>query len=183
MPPSSARAGHLRRQDVFGADFAAVAQFLHFLGGQHGLQLGRRLAGLRAVRLVGDHREALALGGGQLAHGFEGKGKCLDRADDDLLAFARAPCASSPLLLPLSPLIVATTPVSARKSKIASCNCASITLRSDTTSTESNSFLLLARRAGRPGSAPTTRSSWSCPSRRNAGSGTCRPALRRARRP
>ena len=52
---------------------------------QHGLQLGRRLAGLGTVRLVGDHREAFALGGGQFAHGFEGEGEGLDRADDDLL--------------------------------------------------------------------------------------------------
>ena len=52
--------------------------------------------------------------------------------------------ASSPLLLLLSPLIVATTPVVRSKSKIASCNCESITLRSETTSTESNSFLCCA---------------------------------------
>ena len=52
--------------------------------------------------------------------------------------------ASSPLLLPPSPLIVATTPVVRSKSKIASCNCESITLRSETTSTVSNSFLCSA---------------------------------------
>ena len=48
--------------------------------------------------------------------------------------------ASSPLLLPPSPLIVATTPVVRSKSKIASCSCVSITLRSETTSTVSNTF-------------------------------------------
>ena len=41
--------------------------------------------GLRAVRLVGDDGEALALRGRQLAHRFQRKGEGLDRADDDLL--------------------------------------------------------------------------------------------------
>ncbi len=45
------------------------------------------------------------------------------------------------LLLPCSLVIVATTPVVRSKSKMASCNCASSTVRSDTTSTLSNSFL------------------------------------------
>ena len=49
--------------------------------------------------------------------------------------------ASSLLLLPLSPLIVVTTPVMRWKSKMASCNCWSITLRSLTTRTESKTFL------------------------------------------
>ena len=49
--------------------------------------------------------------------------------------------ANSALLLPPSPLMVATTPVVSSKPKIASCNCPSMTLRSDTTSTESNTFL------------------------------------------
>ena len=156
MPAVVGTRGHLRRQDVFGADLAAVAELLQFLGGQHGLQLGGRFAGLRAVRLVGDHREAFALGRGQLPHLLQGKGKRLDRADDDLLGRRRAPSASSPLLLLLSPLIVATTPVVRSKSKIASCNCVSITLRSDTTSTESNSFLCsrvvqVGQEVGRPG--------------------------------
>ena len=65
---------------------------------QHRLQLGGRLAGLRAMRLVGDHREALALRRGQLAHRFEREGERLDRADDDLLAAGSA-VGSSPLLL------------------------------------------------------------------------------------
>ena len=76
---------HLRGEDVFRADFAAVVQFLQLLGREHRLQLRRRLAGLGAVRLVGDHGEALALRGGQLAHGFQREGERLDRADDDLL--------------------------------------------------------------------------------------------------
>jgi hypothetical protein len=52
--------------------------------------------------------------------------------------------ASSPLLLLLSPLITATTPTVRSKPKIASCNCVSITVRSDTTSTASNTLLLFA---------------------------------------
>ena len=51
--------------------------------------------------------------------------------------------ASSPLLLPLSPLIVATTPVVRSKSKIASWSCVSITLRSETTSTVVEDLLVL----------------------------------------
>ena len=51
--------------------------------------------------------------------------------------------ASSPLLLPSSPLIVATTPVVRSKSKIASCSCESITLRSETTSTVVEHLLVL----------------------------------------
>jgi hypothetical protein len=56
------------------------------LGGQHLLQLGRRLAGLGAVRLVGDHREALALGGASFHDRLQGEGEGLDGADHDLLA-------------------------------------------------------------------------------------------------
>ncbi len=37
---------HLRRQNVFSADFAAVVQLCEFLGRQQRLELGRRLAGL-----------------------------------------------------------------------------------------------------------------------------------------
>ena len=60
-------------------------EFRQLLGDQHRLQLGRRLAGLRAVRLVGDHGEALALRGRQLAHRLQGEGEGLDGADHDLL--------------------------------------------------------------------------------------------------
>ena len=51
--------------------------------------------------------------------------------------------ASSPLLLPSLPVMVATTPVVRWKSKRASCNWESITVRSETTSTVSNIFLCL----------------------------------------
>ena len=78
--------GHLRGQDVLGADFAAVAQFLQFLGRQHRLELAGGLAGLRAVRLVGNDGKTLALRSRQLAHGFQGEREGLDGADDDLLA-------------------------------------------------------------------------------------------------
>ena len=67
---------------------------------------------------------------------------------------ADANCA---LLLPPSPLMVATTSVIRSKPKIASCNCESMTLRSESTSTLSNTFLSAASCRGRPGSAPSTR--------------------------
>jgi len=38
------------------------------------------------MRLVGDHREMLALAHRQIAHGVQGEGEGLDGADDDLLA-------------------------------------------------------------------------------------------------
>ena len=73
------------------------------------LQLRRRLAGLGRMRLVGNHGEALALRRRQLAHGLEREGERLNGADDDLLSRASA-VASWPLLLPVSLLMVATTP-------------------------------------------------------------------------
>ena len=76
---------HLGREDVLGADLTTVFQFHQFLLAQHGLELRRRLSGLGAMRFVGDHREALAFGGGQFAHGLDREGKGLDRADDNLL--------------------------------------------------------------------------------------------------
>lgn len=44
------------------------------------------------------------------------------------------------LLLPVSLVMLATTPVVRSKSKLASCSCASSTVRSLTTSTLSKSF-------------------------------------------
>ena len=82
------------------------------------------------VRLVGDDREALALRRGQFLHRLQREGEGLDGADDDLLAArqrlrpARRSCCRA------SPLMVATTPAVRSKSKIASCSCASSTLRS-----------------------------------------------------
>ncbi len=58
-------------------------------------------------------------------------------------------CPSCALLLPLSLVMVATTPVVRSKSKIASCNWLSSTLRSDTTSTLSNTFLSSRCRSAR----------------------------------
>ena len=77
---------HLRGQHGLGVDTAPVQHFGPFLRAQHLLELRRRLPGLRAVRLVGDHCEALALRRGQLAHGLQREGEGLDGADDDLLA-------------------------------------------------------------------------------------------------
>ena len=49
--------GHLRGQHRLDVDGAALFDLLDLLGGQHGLELGGDLPGLRGVRLVGDHRE------------------------------------------------------------------------------------------------------------------------------
>jgi hypothetical protein len=91
------------------------------------------------VRFVGDHGKALALGGGQFLHRFDGEGEGLDGADHNLLV-ARQRLGQFAALAALRPLMVATTPVVRWKSKIASCNCVSSTVRSLTTSTESNSL-------------------------------------------
>jgi hypothetical protein len=60
-------------------------QIGELLGTQHRLQLGRRLARLRAVGLVCNHGKALALGGRQIADGVDRERKGLDGADDDFL--------------------------------------------------------------------------------------------------
>jgi len=67
----------------------------------------------------------------------------LDGADHDLLVAGQA-VASSPLLLPSLPVMVATTPLVRWKSKRASWSCESITVRSETTSTVSKTFLFCA---------------------------------------
>ena len=77
---------HLRGEQRLGVHLAAVLQCRPFLGRQQLLQLGRRLAGLRAVRLVGNHREALALGRRQFLYRLQGEREGLDGADDDFLA-------------------------------------------------------------------------------------------------
>ena len=49
-------------------NLTAILQVGPFLGRQQLLELGRRLAGLRAVGFVGDDREALAFSRGQFLH-------------------------------------------------------------------------------------------------------------------
>ena len=100
MPLSPARAAICAASMSSVLDLAAVLQLGHFLGRKHLLELGRRLAGLRAVRLVGDDRKALALRRRQFAHRRQREGEGLDRADDDLLAAPPAPSASCRALLP-----------------------------------------------------------------------------------
>ena len=46
-----------------------------------GFEFAGGFTGLRAVRLVGNHGKALALGGGQLLHGHQ---RADDHADDDV---------------------------------------------------------------------------------------------------
>ncbi|MNL48180.1 hypothetical protein D3C87_1710190 [compost metagenome] len=77
---------HLRCKQSLGIHFAAILKLGPFLRGQELLQLGCRLARLRAVGLVGNHCEALALRCGQLLHGLQGEREGLDGANDDFLA-------------------------------------------------------------------------------------------------
>ena len=86
MPCLGGAGRHLSGQHVFGADLAAVVEFGKLLCREHLFQLGRRLAGLRGVRLVGDDGKPLAVGRGQLAYRVQREREGLDRADDDLLA-------------------------------------------------------------------------------------------------
>ena len=95
------------------------------------------------MRLVGDDGEPLALRRRQFAHRLQRKGKGLDGADDDLLARRQRLGELAALAAP-SLLMVATTPCVRSKSESASCNCPSITLRSETTITVEKSFWSLA---------------------------------------
>jgi hypothetical protein len=86
MPPDS-----LARADICAARMSSVltsppsSRSASSSGTKDCLQPRGGVAGLRAVGLVGDDGEAFALGGGQLAHLFDGEGEGLDGADDDLL--------------------------------------------------------------------------------------------------
>src|ERR1700730_1120377 len=89
MPLSLAPSSHLSRKHVFRAELAPISQLRKLLRREHVLELCSGFAGLGRVRLIGDDRERLALGGGQLANLFERKGERLDCADDDLLASSK----------------------------------------------------------------------------------------------
>ena len=77
--------GHVGGQDVLVAHLAAIGQRLLLFAAEHLLELGRRLARLAGMRLVGNHGKALALRGRQLAHRRQRERKGLDGADHDLL--------------------------------------------------------------------------------------------------
>ena len=114
------------------------------LGRQHRLELRGGLAGLRAVRLVGDHREPLALRSPPArAPPSSANGKVWMVQTTIFLSPRERLRQLAALAAAPSPLIVATTPVVRSKSKIASCSCASITLRSETTSTVVEQLLVL----------------------------------------
>ena len=134
---------HLRREHIFGADLAAVSSSCNSSADSTAFNFAAASPVCEECASSAITANRLPCVAASSCTAFERKGKGLDRADDDLLAAASA-SASSPLLLAPSPLIVATTPVVRSKSKSASCSCASITLRSETTSTVSNSFSCLA---------------------------------------
>ncbi len=85
MPLSAVRAVICARRMSSKPDFATILELLPLLGAKHLLQLRRRLARLRTVRLIGDHGESFALGRRQLSDLFQRERKGLDGADDDLL--------------------------------------------------------------------------------------------------
>ena len=134
---------HLRRQHVLRADLAAVFQLL-----RSPRPSARPSAWSPTRRFVNSaprrrSPRTACLARGQFAAPPRTRREGLDGADDDLLARLRAPPPAVALLLPPSPLIVATTPMVRSKPQIASCNCWSITLRSETTRrcrTASSSF-------------------------------------------
>ena len=76
---------HLGRQQGFDINLAAIGQIGHLSSGEHLLELVGCGAGLGAVGLIGDHREALAAGGGELLHLLDQGREGLDRANHDLL--------------------------------------------------------------------------------------------------
>ena len=79
----------------------------------------------------------------QLPHGLQREREGLDRADDDLLAAGQRLRQLAALAAALALDRRPPRRSSARSRRCASCSCVSITLRSETTSTESNSFLSL----------------------------------------
>ena len=83
--------GHVGGEQVVDRHLAAISQVGQFGGGEHLAQFEGGVAGLRAVGLIGDHREALAAGGGELLHFFDEGREGLDGADHDLLV-ARECC-------------------------------------------------------------------------------------------
>jgi hypothetical protein len=139
MPPAVGAGRHLGRQQVLGVDLPAVRQLGQFRRRQHRLELGRRLAGLGAVGLVGDHREALALGGGQLLGDLHQRREGLDGADHDLLAAVQG-LGQFPALAGAFALDHRHHPRVRSKDSMASCSCLSSTVRSETTITVSNSL-------------------------------------------
>ena len=76
---------HLGRQQGFDVELAAIGQIGYLRSGENLFELVGRGAGLGAVGLIGDHREALAAGGGELLHLLDQGREGLDRADHDLL--------------------------------------------------------------------------------------------------
>jgi len=64
---------HAGSQQVLGVDLGAVLQLGPFRRTQQLLDLGGSLARLQAVRLIGDHREALAIGRGTERSGWCGR--------------------------------------------------------------------------------------------------------------
>ena len=120
------------------ADFPPSSSSL--LGCQHLLQLAGALACLRTVRLIGDHGIAFAFRRRKLTApslGRTGRSESCRRRSSCRRTAPRQVRALAAALA----LMLVTTPVVRSKSKIASCSCPSITLRSLTTSTESKTFL------------------------------------------
>ena len=107
---------------VFGADLAAVRQVGDLFRRKHLLEFCCSLASLRGMRLIGDDGKRLAFGGRQLADLFEREGKCLDGADDDLLARCQRLRKLSAFARP-SDLIGGHHPVVRWKSNSASWSC------------------------------------------------------------
>ena len=77
--------GHVGGEQVVDRHLAAIGQVGQVGSGEHLAQLEGGVAGLGAVGLIGDHREALAAGGGELLHFFDEGREGLDGADHDFL--------------------------------------------------------------------------------------------------
>ena len=135
---------HLRGENVFRADLAAVLQRFQFVGREHRLELRRRrrpLCDECASSAMTANRLPCVAASSCTASSAKGKVWIVQ-------TMIFLPCASAwascPLLLPLSLLMVTTTPCVRSKAASASCNCPSITLRSETTMTVEKSFWSLA---------------------------------------
>ena len=158
---------------------------LELLGGQHALQLGGDLPGLRRVRLVGDDGEPSCPSGPVfVADLVQREREGLDGDDDDQLAVGQrlgqqpglrlAPAlrASSRSMATTMPLVAVDLP-----DRVLQLGVEHGAVGDDDDRVED---LLVVDRAAAPAGARSRRSSWSCRTRPSAGSGSGARRPRRA---
>ena len=170
-------AGRLRRQDVLGVSSAPRRR-----PGRRAPRAtappwscARRLAALRAVRLVGDHGEAFAPAWPTACAPLRGRRGKVWIVQTTIFLAPESASASLPLLLPSLLVIVATTAAGALEveERLLKLRVDHGAVRDHQHGVED--FFCAPRRAAPPGSAPSRRWSSSCPSPPSAERDTSRP--------